>query len=56
MYITEKDKEAKGEKDYLSNPKGFFRMMRDNLNIQIIEANSQQARAELREEITNSLG
>jgi transposase len=42
MYITEKDKNK--EKTELNNPKGYFRQMCDNLNIQIIEANSPQAK------------
>jgi hypothetical protein len=50
MYITEKDKSNKGinkEKSELSNQKGYFRTMCDNLNINIIEANSPQAKGRI---------
>jgi hypothetical protein len=42
MYITNRDIN-KGKTD-LNNPKGYFRTMCDNLNIQIIQANSPQAK------------
>jgi hypothetical protein len=40
MYLSDKDK----EKTELNNPKGYFRTMCTNLNIEIIQANSPQAK------------
>ncbi|MDR2760425.1 MAG: hypothetical protein LBB09_01085 [Rickettsiales bacterium] len=42
MYITNKDNSK--EKTELNNPKGYFRTMCDNLNINIIQINSPQAK------------
>jgi transposase len=43
MYVETKDK----EKTSLNNPKGYFRTMCENLNINIIEANSPQAKGRI---------
>jgi hypothetical protein len=45
MYVGSGNKDK--ERIELNNPKGYFRTMCDNLNINIIEANSPQAKGRI---------
>jgi hypothetical protein len=50
MYMTGKDiinRDINKEKIDLNNPKGYFRTMYDNLNINIMQANSPQAKGRI---------